>query len=1094
MMSIKAPIVIIAAMITTASAGTMTTSGTAPASDILSSNNSGGTQTKLFDEDRSSNHARGQLFNLTNGAGVGYEITAITIHKNSNQTYSNDTLTIRIFEGTQAQWDSGTGHDTPTDGSDYYVDTTVTPIHTEAFTLNGTINNGDYVTFEFTSPVVVSEDSDFGFVMTYNESSGASPDHFQHNEGTAGQRISITTSEHNTTTSRHIRYFVSGNTLEIGAGADGDNDGLADVWEILNFGDLDEIGTGNLDGDGVNNEAEETAGTDPNERDSDDDGLDDDVEIAGPTDPLDPDSDDDNLLDGAESDTGVFVSNKNIGTDPMLADSDGDGVNDDVEINLGTDPFDATHIPAKQPNIIFIMIDDADVQEIGVYGQDTLLTPRVDAMASQGMLFTDYYTASPVCHSCRSCLMTGQDSRRAQDRFNFGDGTGYQVPLTAERVTIGEVLQKAGYTTGCVGKWGMGGPTTSGAPWNQGFDFFCGYLGQVQAHDAFPKHLWKNDQKIYFNVDQLGPGDSLYIAGAQNLNTAIQDWDDPHGNVASHDVVVAEGLQFIEDNVDKPFFLYCAWTPPHAHNYPAASLDALTDADGLVYDTHDLDQTLINELYPGSPFGASATTPGYPDFESHTYASMLSVTDRDTGRILDKLVELGIDGHTLVIFSSDNGESGDSAIFLTPEHLKSGYSDLRGEKKDTYEGGIRAPFVAWWPGTIPANTTSGVIGTFADLLPTFADMAGATTPTQITGRSILPVLSGGTEADLQPRDYHYWSFREFSNGLNRRWRAVRQGDWKVVRDRVNNSSPPTYELFNLARNLHETTDLSATNPAILASLIPLVEGTHEVPESRYFRSDDEFFTRTNLTASAYQIGIPDGSGASNGYSLDPSGTGSAFNYLPFSDGLNKTVSFTWTLEFPLGGAASLLLGAVNDPSQCLAIQVDPSTLALSVSYPGSPSVNTTLGAGDMPNDRAKCLLKLDPVSGAGEVAIGSTVFPFDLAVNIGPLKFWGYEIKREIVRASRPRWQLGSVESTGLNFGVDSENFTGAYRMPFSSGQTITAQYSSDMITWYDNPPGLLDTRSTNSQGELIGSWSLSKDGLLSRHNGRLFLRNRVER
>jgi len=1082
-------------LVQTASGGTVTISGTAPTGDVLSSNNSGGTWTKLIDEDRDGgdNHARGQLFNLPDGAGAGYEITAVTVHKNSNQTFSNDTLTVRIFEGTQAEWNAGTGHDTPTDGNDYYVDTTVTPVHTEAFTLNGTISNGQYVSFQFVTPVLVNEDSEFGFLMTYDESTdgagGTSPDYFQHNEGTAGKRIAITTGGHVTTNARHIRYFVSGNPID----ADNDSDGLSDIWEDLHFKDLDEIGTGDPDGDGVNNEAEETAGTDPNERDSDDDGLDDDVELAGPTDPLDPDSDDDSLLDGAETGTGVFVSGENTGTDPMLTDSDDDGVEDGEEIALGFDPSDDTHLPVNQPNIIFIMIDDADVREIGVYGQNTLQTPRVDTMASQGMLFTDYYTASPVCHSCRSCLMTGQDSRRSQDRFNNGDGTGYQVPLDAERVTIGEVLQQAGYTTGCVGKWGMGGPTTTGAPWEQGFDFFCGYLGQVQAHDAFPKYLWKNDQKIYFNTDQLGPGDSLYIAGAENFNTAIQDWDDPHGNVASHDVVVAEGLQFIEDNADKPFFLYCAWTPPHAHNYPAATLDALTDADGLVYDTLDLDDTLINELYPGMPFGESATHSGMPDFESHTYASMLSATDRDTGRIIDKLIELEIEDKTLVIFSSDNGESGDSAIFLTPTHLKPGYSDLRGEKKDTYEGGIRSPFVAWWPGTIAPNTTSGVIGTFADLLPTFADMAGVSTPTQITGRSILPVLAGGTEADLQPRDYHYWSFREFSNGLHRRWRAVRQGDWKIVRDRVNDGSPPTYELFNLAADLHETTDLSGSQPAILASLIPLVEGTHEVSDSRYFRADDEFFTQTNLTASAYEIGVPDGSGASNGYSLTPSGTGSGFNYLPFSSGLSEAASFTWTMEFPSSGAASFLLGAVNDPALCLAVRIDPSTLALEVSYEGALVTSGTLIAADIPDGRAECLMRFNPATGAGEVVVGSTGLPFDLAGVVGPLQFWGFEVESTTVRTSRPRWQLGSADAGGVHLHDGSGIIDASYQLPFAAGQSFTTQFSADLIHWHDNPPGLIDTRSTNSRGQIQGTWHLPEGGLLPRHHGQLFLRSRID-
>ncbi|MGD9419943.1 MAG: sulfatase-like hydrolase/transferase [Verrucomicrobiota bacterium JB025] len=1290
-----------------ASAG-VSTSSSAPTSDILSSMDSGGTgiDTALKDEDSDADHARGQLFALGDGAGTDYQISAITLKKSSTQSYLNDTITLRVFEGTSAQWDSGTGHSTAVDGDDYYVGTSVTPLYTEVFTLNGSYANNDYVTFELATPLTVSESSDFGYFMTYDQVDGTE-DRFQHREESNGGRVTISDSDHIVSSRNQIYYvhgtagdggtvepaeeltistsepadailgtavgtswtravhgggtvtkttrgntflmpdtgtgypgyqvtgltiqkdtdqsFESGDTLQLwifawdpaddgndgsvwtqsgtngsddgdplsgtgmtamlvdtydlaglsidddafvtfnfsasplylaenrsygfligyidGAGSpsayfqyaqpannayadgmqirtqnipsentyyspwdtdffvrgsaidatmygtDSDDDGLSDVWEFLHFQGLGETDEDDPDDDGVDNAAEQTAGTDPNEADSDSDGLDDAVEIAGPTDPLDSDSDDDGLSDGVETNSGRFVSSSDTGTDPMLSDTDDDGVNDRIEISLGTDPFDGSHLPADRPNIIFIMIDDADINEIGVYGQATLQTPRVDTMASQGLMFTDYYTASPVCHSCRSCLMTGQDSRRSQDRFNNGDGTGYQYPLAAERVTIGEVLQQAGYTTGCVGKWGMGGPTTTGAPWNQGFDFFCGYLGQVQAHDAFPKYLWKNDQKIYFNEDQLGPGDSLYIAGAENFNTAIQDWDDPHGNVASHDVVVAEGLQFIEDNADKPFFLYCAWTPPHAHNFPAATVEALTDADGLVYDTLDLDQTLINEMYPGMPFGESATHPGYPEYESHTYASMLSATDRDTGRIMDKLVELGIDDRTLVIFCSDNGESGDSAIFLTEEHLKEGYANLRGAKKDTYEGGIRSPFVAWWPGTISPGTTSGVIGTFADMLPTFAEIAGVSTPTQITGRSILPVLYGGGEENLVPRDYHYWSFREYSNGLNRRWRAVRQGDWKIVRDRVNDGSAPTYELFNLADDLYETTDLSATEPEVLARLIPLVEGTHEVALSPYFRADDEFFTLTNLTASAYQTGTPDGSGASNGYSLTPNGTGSGFNYLPFETGLSETATFTWTLEFPSGGAASLLLGGVNDAGSCLAVRVDADAGTVEVSHAGAWAASGGFDGGNS----AECQLRIDPMSGSGELVIGSTVLPFELATAPGALRFWGYQVESETVRASRPRWQVGTIGSGAFQAMEGGGVFDMFYQIPFSVGQSITPQYSTGLDAWYNDPPGLLEIRSTNSQGKLEGTWSLPSDSLLPRQNDRMFLRSAID-
>lgn len=306
-------------------------------------------------------------------------------------------------------------------------------------------------------------------------------------------------------------------------------------------------------------------------------------------------------------------------------------------------------------------------------------------------------------------------------------------------------------------------------------------------------------------------------------------------------------------------------------------------------------------------------------------------------------------------------------------------------------------------------------------------------------------------------------------------------------------SPPTYELFNLANDLHETTDLSASEPDLLASLIPLVEGTHEVANSRYFRSDDEFFTTHNLGVAAYQIGIPDGSGAHNGYRLTPTGTGNGFNYLPYSNGLNESTRFSWILQFPSEGAASFLVGGTNDPTQCLTARIDSSSLTLSINYLGTSITSTTLATEDMPNNRAECLFDIDPTTGIGEFTVGTTSLPFNLATSISPLRFWGYEIESATVQASRPRWQLGDISTTTFDLGFNDENITIDYRSPYSTGQSVTAQYSTDLIDWFDNPPGLLDARSANSQGELLGTWTLSKEGLLPRNNESFFLRVKIE-
>ncbi|MGJ8657804.1 MAG: sulfatase-like hydrolase/transferase [Akkermansiaceae bacterium] len=1073
----------------------------APADAIVSQAVAGSFTRSFENSSNNGKTTRGNTFLMPDmgNSFPGYKVTGLTLRKDEQQSFgAGDELQLWLFAWDPAD-DGSDGSSWTQAGTNGLQDgdplsgTGMSGLLVDTYSLSGmTFNDESFFTFDFTAnPLYLAKNKVYGFVVGCVDGGGDGGSYFQYREGspsTYADGVQIRNqgliSGNSVYSPRDVTFFVRGVEIDEGIYAtDSDGDGLSDVWEAMNFQGLAESGGGDADGDGVDNEAEETAGTDPNEADSDEDGLEDGVEIAGPTDPLDADSDDDGLLDGVESGTGVYVSGSDTGTDAMLDDSDDDGFMDGVEISRGSDPSDGGHVPGELPNIVFIMIDDLDVREIGVYGQATLKTPRVDAMAGEGMMFTDYYTASPVCHSCRSSLITGQDSRRSQDRFNSS------LNLEASRVTIGEVLKEAGYTTGCVGKWGMGTSTGTGAPWKQGFDFFCGYLSQVNAHRFFPKYLWRNDQKIYFDQTLASSeGGSLYIPGAANLNGITKAWTDDFGNVCSHDVVVSEGLKFIEDNVAKPFFLYCAWTPPHAYMYPAATLVALTDADGLVYDPMDLDQTMINEVYPGAPFGGTAAS---PDFNNHCYASMVSAADRDTGRILDKLVELGIDDKTLVIFCSDNGE--DEPTFLTAAHLKAGYEDLRGAKKDTYEGGIRAPFVAWWPGEISAGTSSDVVGTFADMLPTFAEMAGLTTPMQVTGRSILPILRGGGEADLQDRDYHYWSFREHSNGLFRRWRTVRQGDWKIVRDRDNSGGVPSYELFDLGVDPYETNDLSASESVVLGRLIPLVEGTHEVPVATYFRADDEFYSKTNLAAAGYVIDTPDGSGASNGYSLTASGVGSGFNYLPFSDGVTGEVSFDWVMQFPAGGAGSFLVSGVNSTGGSLKVRIDADDLRLEVIRNGGVVTSGALAEGDVPSGMAECVMRFNPATGVGEVEVGAVTLDFDLAASFGALRFWGYEVESSTVQTSRPRWQVGASGEGTVVLREGEGLINASYRFPSAVGESVVTQYSTDLITWYDNPPGLLDSRSINSQGEVQGVWNLPMDSLLSRQNERLFLRIKTE-
>ncbi len=968
------------------------------------------------------------------GSYAGYTMNALVIRKDANQDFSGKTafLTLYVFEGTKEMWDAGDGQG----DSDLWDETGISTIHTDTFTLSGSYADGDYITLTLDTPITMA--SGMGFFIKMSQ--GNATDDFY--------RIARLNNSGAATDGFHYQSVTADNNY----------------------------------------------GRSPLE-----------YYVVGTNTP-DPDRDNDGLSDEVETNTGVFVSPRDTGTNPMLADSDKDGTSDGTEIARGSDPNNASNQPTERPNIIFIMVDDLDIRHIGAYGQLSLTTPEIDTMASQGMRFTDYYTASPVCQSSRSCLLTGQDSRRAQDRHNVDIGD-YQYPLHPTRVTIAETLRQAGYTSGCVGKWGLGGPGTGAEPWHQGFDFFSGYLGQLQAHRFYPQYLWKFDRsvssapgKIYFNQAlATAEGGSLYIPGANNPNAVTNlGWDADFGNVCSHDVAVKEGLEFITANANRPFFLFCAWTPPHLDYFPAASLEAIEDADGLVYDPTNHGQTLVGEVYlkpPYVPTGATGSSPAPfggtvadPDYQRHAYASAITGISRDTGRILAKLNELGIADRTLVIFCSDNGGI-QKKLFVQPSDLD-GVFHFRDSKRSVYEGGIRTPFIVRWPGVVPAGVDSSVVGTFADMLPTFAELAGVGTPAGITGRSILPALRGGGESDLKARSYHYWCFTE---GISRS-RAVRKGDWKLVRQRVSDGSPPTYELFNLVSDPYEETNLAGSQSAIRDRLIRLVEGTHEPTDAQYFKFNDEFFTKTNINESAFVIAPPDGTGRSDGYRLATTGTGSCFNYLPFENGLNERAVFGWTMQFPSGGTAALLLGPVNDPAQCFQVRIDSQTREATVSEPGGGSATVTLAAADFPANRAECLLTVDPSSGVGTLNIGSSSLPFNFSRALGPFFYWGYEVTGTALECSRPQWTTGAAGSASNRIRIVDGMTRVDYSLPTLLGEAGVPQYSRDLVNWFDNPPGSIDLRSSGSQHGGEGVLLLPAESLLPRLHDRLFFRIRSPR
>lgn len=373
-------------------------------------------------------------------------------------------------------------------------------------------------------------------------------------------------------------------------------------------------------------------------------------------------------------------------------------------------------VAADKPNIIYIMADDLGYGDIGCFGQKKILTPSIDKLAAQGTRFTQFYAGSTVCAPTRSVLMTGQHTGHTWVRGNHGK-TG-RIPLRDEDVTVAEVLKTAGYTTGIVGKWGLGEPDTTGVPNKQGFDFWFGYLNQRRAHSYYTDYLWKNLEKY-----------------------PIPENADGKREVYSHDLMTTEALGFVERNHDKPFFLYLPYTIPHA------KLEVPSDAP---YTDKDWPQPQKN------------------------HAAMITRMDRDIGRLMDLLDKHNIADNTLVMFTSDNGPHAEGG---GKEEFFNSNGPLRGKKRSMTEGGIRVPLVVRWPGKTPVGQTSEHVWAMWDILPTFAAVAGVDqdeVPDNIDGRNMLPALLG------KPCDVHEFMYWEFHEGKGMA-QAVRMGDWKAIR-------------------------------------------------------------------------------------------------------------------------------------------------------------------------------------------------------------------------------------------------------------------------------------------------------------------------
>jgi len=417
------------------------------------------------------------------------------------------------------------------------------------------------------------------------------------------------------------------------------------------------------------------------------------------------------------------------------------------------------HTAAKEkpPNMIYIMVDDLGYGDLGCYGQKVIRTPNIDKMAAEGLRFTSHYSGHTVCRPSRLVLWTGMHSGHTAISSNAG------YVLKPEDKTVAGYLQAAGYVTGGVGKWANGDVTNTGHPNKQGFDFWMGYLDQSAAHNYYPEYLWRNREKVPLPGNKEGP--------QKHVSTQRVTY--------SHDVMTSEALSFIRRHAKgaKPFLLHVHWTIPHTNNQGGRAT-----GDGQEVPDHGV---YAREKWPSPEKG---------------FAAMITRMDADVGRIDALLKELDIRANTLMVFTSDNGphqEGGHKMEFFDSN------GRLRGYKRDLYEGGIRVPMIARWPGRIQPGGVTAHASAFWDWLPTACELAGAEKPAGIDGVSYAGALLGTKQ---KKHKYLYWQF----SGKQ----AVRIDQWKGVRLKKNGP----LEVYDLTADIGEQKNVADQQPDIAARL------------------------------------------------------------------------------------------------------------------------------------------------------------------------------------------------------------------------------------------------------------------------------------
>jgi arylsulfatase A-like enzyme len=452
--------------------------------------------------------------------------------------------------------------------------------------------------------------------------------------------------------------------------------------------------------------------------------------------------------------------------------------------------------------------------ELGCYGQQKIRTPNIDRLAKEGIRFTQHYTGAPVCAPARCILMTGKHSGHAYIRGNYelggfeDDKEGGQMPLPEGSFTIARLMKDAGYTTGMIGKWGLGMNNNSGDPNRHGFDYYYGYLDQKQSHNYYPTHLWENGNRIQLDNPVINVHQPIPVGAPDSM------FEKYKGRDYSISLMAEKTLAFIRTNRNKRFFLYLPFTAPHL------SLQAPDDAV----------KEYIGQFEEEPYYGDKGYAPcKYP---LSTYAAMITYMDRQVGRIMGLLKDMKLDENTLVMFSSDNGTSFDvGGLNASYFHLTAG---LRGRKQDLYEGGILEPFIARWPGRIRPGTVTDHLSVQYDLMATLAELTGTGSKAN-DGISFLPTLVGKDKEQKQ-HSYIYFEFPEKSGQV-----AIRLGKWKGIKSNMKKDRNAGWEIYDVENDERETRDVSSLHPELVKQFTKILQREHQPSHIREWEFIDPKF-------------------------------------------------------------------------------------------------------------------------------------------------------------------------------------------------------------------------------------------------------------